>query len=271
MTLQDYLDGGELAEAISAGIAAVKAAPTDADLRYQLFAVFCFAGDLHRARKQLGALDVGDPELAQVQGVYINLLASEQERQAVFHHGAEPLLPPEPPAHLRLRLQALAAGRDGDHARADELLAAAVAEQPELSGKINGDSLAAVRDMDDLLGSQLEVFAGGRYLWLPFERIAELKMEAPRHLLDLLWLPARILDQQGATSSVHIPVLYEGSAAGDDPRAATGRLTEWYCPGGEYVRGRGQRLVGWADETANVTELPLLDVRSLELAAKGTG
>ena len=127
-SLQDYLDGGDLAEAISAGIAAVKAEPTNPDLRYQLFAVLCFAGEFHRARKQLGALDVGDPELARVQGVYINLLASEKERLAVFHHGAEPLLPPDPPSHLQLRLQALAADRENDHARSDELLAAAIAE-----------------------------------------------------------------------------------------------------------------------------------------------
>lgn len=265
MGLQDHLDGGKLEEAIATGIAAVKADPTNADLRYQLFAVFCFAGELHRARKQLGALDVGDPQLAQAQGVYINLLAAEQERLAVFHHGTEPLMPPDPPRHLQLRLQGLAAARAGDHARADELLAAAVAEQPELVGSINGDPCAALRDMDDLLGSQLEVFAGGRYLWLPLERIAELTIETPRHLLDLLWLPAEIRDRQDATSRVHIPVLYEKSSESSDPRAATGRLTEWYCPGGEFVRGRGQRLLGWAPPDGELTELPVLELRSLKL------
>jgi len=269
MGLQESLDGGDLAEAISAGIAAVKADPANADLRYQLFAVFCFAGELHRARKQLAALDVGDPELSQVQGVYINLLASEQERLAVFHHGAEPLLPPDPPSHLKLRLQALAAAGAGDYAQADELLTTAVGEQPELTGTINGESLLAVRDMDDVLGSQLEVFAGGRYLWLPFERISEMIIEAPRHLLDLLWLPAKITDRHGSTSSVHLPVLYEDSSKGDDPRTATGRLTEWYCPGGEHVRGRGQRLLGWAAAAGETAEIPLLELRSLKLESEG--
>ncbi len=269
MGLQDYLDGGELTEAISEGIAAVKADPTNADLRYQLFAVLCFAGELHRARKQLAALDVGDPELSRVQGVYINLLASEQERLAVFHHGAEPLLPPDPPAHLQLRLQALAAAGSGDYTQADELLDEAVAAQPELAGSLNDEAFAAVRDMDDLLGSQLEVFAGGRYLWLPLERISELTIEAPRHLLDMLWLPAQITDRHGSTSSVHIPVLYESSSKGEDPRAATGRITEWYCPGGEQVRGRGQRLLGWASAAGEAAELPLLELRSLKLDSEG--
>ncbi len=268
MSLQEHLDGGNLAEAIAEGIAAVKADPLNADLRYQLFAVLCFAGDLHRARKQLGALDVGDPELARVQGVYINLLASEQERLAVFHHGAEPLLPPDPPLHLQLRLQALKAAHQGEHSQADDVLATAIEQQPELSGSLNGEALSAVRDMDDLLGSQLEVFAGGRYLWLPFERITELKIAPPGHLLDLMWLPAEITDRQGSTSSVHIPVMYESSSKGDDPRTATGRLTEWYSTGGEHVRGRGQRLLGWA-EAGELSELPILDLRLLQLAAAG--
>jgi len=269
MELQDYLDGGELAEAISVSTAAVKADPTNADLRYRLFAVLCFAGELHRARKQLGALDVGDPELSRVQGVFINLLASEQERLAVFHHGALPLLPPDPPSHLELRLQALKAGYEGNFDRSEELLMAAVGEQPEITGSINGEALTAVRDMDDLLGSQLEVFAGGRYLWLPFERITEMKIEAPNHLLDLLWLPAQITDQRGSTASVHIPVLYESSSKGNDPRAATGRITEWQCPGGEYLRGCGQRLLGWAKETGDAAEIPILELRSLQLVFEG--
>jgi len=263
--LQENLDGGNLAEAISEGIAAVKANPTDSDLRYQLFAVLSFGGELHRARKQLAALDVGDPELAAVQGVYINLLASEQERLAVFHHGAEPLLPADPPQHLQLRLQALAAAHKGDHAAADELLATAIGVQPELTGAINGEPMTAVRDLDDLLGSQLEVFAGGRYLWLPFERIAELELDEPRHLLDLLWLPAQLTDRQGETSRVHIPVLYEDSWNSEDLRAATGRITEWYCPGGEHERGRGQRLLGWGTAVGEMADIPLLELRTLTL------
>lgn len=266
--LQGKLDNGNLAEAISDGIAAVKADPTNSDLRYQLFAVLCFSGDLHRARKQLEALDVGDPELAKVQGIFINLLASEQERLAVFHHGVEPLLPPDPPEHLLLRLKALKAAHEGSHARADELLDTAVESQPELTGQVNGEPLTAIRDQDDLLGSQLEVFAGGRYLWLPFEQIAELTVAAPRHLLDLLWLPAQLIDRQGEMSRVHLPVLYVDSSQSEDPRAATARLTEWHCPGGQYERGRGQRLLGWGTAAGEAAETPILELRKLTLQSE---
>jgi type VI secretion system protein ImpE len=266
MGLRAQLDGGNLAEAISAGVAAVKARPGDADLRYQLFALFCFAGDRHRARKQLAALDVADRELTRVQAVYINLLASEQERTAVFHHGAAPLLPGEPPPHLERRQAALAAAGRGEPARAAELVAEAIDLQPEIAGQVNDAPLTSLRDMDDYLGSLLEVFAGGRYLWLPLEHIAKLEVAPPRHLLDLLWLPAELTDHAGAISSIHLPVLYEGSAHGGDPRCATGRLTEWASDGGELWRGRGQRVLGWAAPGGDLTELPLLELRSLALS-----
>jgi type VI secretion system protein ImpE len=265
MDLRAQLDGGDVAGAIAACVAAVKARPGDADLRYQLFAVLCFAGDRHRARKQLAALDVSDPELTRVQAIYINLLASEQERSAVFHHGAAPLLPGEVPAHLERRLAALAAAGRGEPTRAAELIAEAIDLQPEMMGQVNGEPLTSLRDMDDYLGSLLEVFAGGRYLWLPLERIVKLEVAAPRHLLDLLWLPAEMTDRTGAVSSIHLPVLYEGSAEGDEPRCATGRVTEWIGDGGEMWRGRGQRVLGWASPGGDLTELPVLELRSLEL------
>ncbi|MBE0564830.1 MAG: virulence protein SciE type, partial [Krumholzibacteria bacterium] len=155
----------------------------------------------------------------------------------------------------------------GEHERAAALVAAAVELQPELGGRLDGAPLASLRDLDDQLGSLLEVFAGGRYLWLPLERIARLEVPAPRHLLDLLWLPVQLTDRGGATTSVHLPVLYEGSHDGGDPRCATGRVTEWYDAGGGLARGRGQRLLGWSSPAGEVSELPLLELRTLELDA----
>ncbi len=268
MDLQAQLDDGDLDAAVASCIAAVKARPGDANSRYRLFAVLCFTGDLHRARKHLAALDVGDPELGRALPVYINLLASEQERRAVYRHGVEPMLPPDPPEHLVLRRDALAAAGRGEHDRSAALVEQAVAAQPELTGTLNGAAVNAVRDLDDQLGSLLEVFAGGRYLWLPLERFASLETEPPRNLLDLMWLPARLTDHGGASSTVHLPVLYEGSwEAGDDPRCATGRTTEWYDAGGGLARGRGQRVLAWSAPDGDANELPLLELRTLELGA----
>ena len=58
--LHEALRSGELAEAIAEAVSEVKANPTDAESRYRLFALLAFSGDLHRARKQLEALGLGD-------------------------------------------------------------------------------------------------------------------------------------------------------------------------------------------------------------------
>ncbi|TFG87148.1 MAG: avirulence locus temperature-dependent protein secretion protein [Gemmatimonadales bacterium] len=262
--LREALQRGMLTEAVAEAITAVKANPTDAESRYRLFALLAFSGDLHRARKQLEALGMGDEQMERAKAVYINLLAAELERRAVFHHGTPPLMPPDPPSHLTLRLAALAdisAGRFEDAAAKLEL---AVEDLPAQNGTINGQAFAGWRDLDDLLGSVLEVFAGGRYMWLPLERIQSLEIKPPSHLLDLLWLPVDLIDVHGASTAVHVPVLYIGSNEGQDPRTATGGITEWYDQGCGILRGRGQRLLGWAGSDGELQELPLLELRTVE-------
>ncbi len=261
--LKEVLGSGDLEIAIAEAIASVKAKPTDAESRYRLFALVAFSGDLHRARRQLGALGVGDEQLERAKAVYINLLAAEQERRAVYGNGADPLLPPNPPEHLQLRLVALKAA-GGDNAEpAAATIEQAIDAQPELTGEINGKPFTALRDLDDSLGSVLEIFAGGRHVLLPFERIRRLEMDAPGHLLDLLWIPARLTDLKGVESSVHIPALYVGSAEGEDPRCTTGAITEWIDQGDEIFRGCGQRILAWQDAEGQVQELPILALRDL--------
>ena len=267
--LQAALHEGKLEEAIAATISEVKANPTDAESRYRLFALIAFSGDLHRARKQLEALGMGDEQMERAKAVYVNLLAAEQERRAVFHHGEPPLMPPDPPEHLSLRLAALADLREGRSEEAAAKLDEAVEKLPDCGGTLNGEPLMAWRDLDDLLGSVLEVFAGGRYMWLPLERIQSLEIKPPSHLLDMLWLPVDVVDVHGASTSVHVPVLYEGSHEGEDPRTATGAVTEWMDQGAEILRGRGQRLLAWAGPDGEAHELPLLELRSVQLESSG--
>lgn len=262
--MQEILGSGDLTLAIAQAIDQVKAKPTDAESRYRLFALLAFSGDLHRARRQLEALGVGDEQLERSRAVYINLLAAEQERRAVFDHDAEPLLPVDPPEHLQLRMDALRDIRDKEFGAAAQKIEKAVEVLPSFKGNLNGQPISALRDLDDLLGSVLEIFAGGRYAWLPLERIKTLEIEPPSHLLDLLWIPARLTDSKGAESSVHLPVLYHGSHLAEDARAGTGLVTEWYEQGEGIFRGRGQRLLAWAGESEEAQELAMLALRNLD-------
>lgn len=263
-SLNEVLGGQDLESALTNAINQVKAKPTDAESRYRLFALLAFSGDLHRARKQLEALGMGDEVMVRAKAVYINLLAAEQERRAVHHHQAEPLLPPDPPQHLQLRLSVLGADPGKDPEGNAAKLEQAVEVMPALKGTINGEPFGALRDLDDVLGTVLEVFAGGRHVLMPFERIHKLETKAPSHLLDLLWLPAQLTDTKGVESSVHLPALYVDSPQAEDPRALTGSITEWHDQGAEVYRGRGQRLLAWQDGEGQVQELPILALRNLE-------
>jgi type VI secretion system protein ImpE len=265
-TAAELWRSGDLAGAVAAQTAAVKARPADVEARTLLFALLGFAGQWERAGSHLRAMaaaDIGWERAVQFQR---GLLTAEIHRQGVFEGEASPVVPPQPPAHVEHRLAALRAWRQGDEAGAAEHAAAAVAAQPELSGKVNGQAFAGWRDLDDLLGSVCEVFAGGRYLWLPWERIRSLDVAVPERLPDLLWTPARLLDRDGEEMSVHLPALYAGSHTWSDPELQLGRRTDW-SGGADLQRGQGLRLLAWADEAGEVRELPLLDLRTLELDA----
>jgi type VI secretion system protein ImpE len=260
----EHLAAGRVSEALAEQIEVVRGRPLDADARYLLFQLFTLTGAWERAAKQLAALARLDPELQRGVAMYRSLLAAEVEREAVFAGTTDPILPPEPPAHARLRLEALQAAAAGDPGTAAQRVAAARDERPIVKGTCNGETFTGLADADELLASLLEVFAGGRYLWLPLEHIARLTATAPRHLLETVWLPAQLEYADGEAATVHLPALYPGSAGADDA-VRLGRETRWreLAPG--VLAGGGLRLLvlGSGDESQ---EVPILELRDLAIA-----
>lgn len=265
MSPHDHFQSGRLAEALAAQTAEVKSNPTDVERRYTLFAFLCFAGELERADKQLDVLTSIDPKIEVGSRIYRQLLASEMQRRRVYEGTAEPMLPPTAPLHANLRLEALAQHRSGNRSELTTLLDRAAEASPDLSGFVNDRAFQSMGDADGLLGSVLEVFAGGRYLWLPFEEIRSLTLDAPRHLLDLLWTAADLVDREGTEASVHIPATYALTSPSVDDAIRLGRATIWSYDSG-WERGQGQRLldvVAADPEKDPTTEIPWLSIRSL--------
>jgi type VI secretion system protein ImpE len=267
MTGQDLWKEGRLDDAIAAQTAWVKAHPTEAEGRYLLFAFLCYTGDLDRADRQLDALGIQDPKLEAGSMVYRNLLASEAERRRVWRKGDEPLLPPDPPPWTKHRLEAIRAAREGEPGAVAAALEAARSAEGEVAGRCDDTAFSAILDTDDFLEPVLEVFAGGRYLWLPFERIRSLEIDDPKHVLDLLWIPAKLEDAEGTTADIHLPALYPDSHDSSGDGLRLGRATEWTETAGAS-RGEGQKILflaaGDGDEDA---ERPLLSIRRLTLGA----
>ena len=166
MLAQELVKEGHLAEAIETQLAEARSFPADEDRRHLLFTILALAGDLERATLQVDALGALGPRLEPWAGIYRGLLAAEAERRRAHRDGASPLLPKDVPPQLAKRVEALAALRAGDARAAESALAAAAG--PPARGRVDGVPFTAISDADDALGATLEVFAGGRYLWVPF-------------------------------------------------------------------------------------------------------
>jgi len=270
MTPQELLAAGEIAQAISAQSAVLRAKPTDRDARWLLFVLLCYAGEHDRAILQLDTLTQQDAAFGMGSAVYRSLVVADAERVAVLTRSGNPLLPTDSPAHVEARLEAVRALREGRSADARAALERAERARPALEGKADGAAFADLFDSDELLGPVLELFAGGHYLWLPLERVRKLELRPAKHQLELLWLPAELEDTEGNTATIHLPALYPGSAQADDPRLRAGLLTEWREDAAGLVRGLGQKVL-LALHGGEEREVALRELRALELAKPAEG
>lgn len=254
MNASELFKAGNLTGAFEAQLAEVRAAPGDDRRRLFLFELAVFLGDLDRARRQIDMLTYDIPELQMAVGVYRLALDSEAARRRCLADGAEPqfFLPPVEPVKQRLdALQLIRTGRLQDAAK---LLQDVNEAASSLRGEYNGQPFDVLRDADDLFGTVLEVFANGRYFWLPFEQIAGIAKNPPAHPRDLIWAPARLTLKDGTSGDVLLPVLYPKSHEHSDDAIKLGRATDWTSPADGLVRGVGAKTFLIGDDAAALLE-----------------
>ena len=133
---------------------------------------------------------------------------------------------------------------------------------------MNDIAFQTFADSDPRIGTRLEVFAAGSYLWIPFEHIESVEMAAPRRLRDLLWAPATIRTGPAFNvrelGEVFVPVLSPFSSKHADETVRLGRTTVWESnESGESIPF-GQKLFLVDNE-----EVPVLDIRSLRFTPSG--
>ena len=122
-------------------------------------------------------------------------------------------------------------------------------------------------DADPRIGARLEVFAAGQYTLIPFEHLQSVVLEAPRHLRDTLWAPARVLPgpafKGGELGEVLIPTLAPLTWQHPDDAVRLGRATGWEEGDGGEIHPIGQKLLLAGEEE----EIPFLELRTLEFGA----
>jgi type VI secretion system protein ImpE len=240
---QDLLRAGQLQAAMDAVSQELRTRPTDTARRTFLFELTAFSGNWDRALKQLDVLATGGQMAEAGTLLYRAAIGTERVREHMFATGDFPTTPAPGP----------------------------------VSGTLDGRPFTAIEDADPRVGARLEVFAGGRYLWLPFAHLAWLRVAAPVHLRDVRWPTARL----GTGPSVRdldlgevvLPALSPFAWRQEDPELRLGRATDWeeitdgehagdWAPVGQKVL----RVSGGAFDDDG-TLVPLLEVRDLVIAA----
>lgn len=228
MTAQELWKLGRIDEAIQALNAELRSNPTDTKRRIFLFELLCFAGVYDRAEKQLEILAQNGQQAEMGTLIYRAALHAERLRHEMFEKRTYPIS----------------------------------SARGEVSGTINGKSFTSLSDADSRIGANLEVFAAGAYLWLPFSVIASVEMAAPKRLRDTLWAPAAIRcseSYQGQElGEVLIPVLAPFAWKHEDPNVRLGRTTVIENNGSDGPLPQGQKFFLADDE-----EVPVLELRSL--------
>jgi type VI secretion system protein ImpE len=235
MTPEELLRQGKLDESLKAVEALVRSAPADPKLRVMLFQVLAVMGQWDRAQTQLqtaAQMNVANGLMAQVckQAIMCEFLRSE-----VWSGKRTPLVLGEPEEWVSWVIQAAAMTAAGQHAGAADLRARAFEAAPAVAGQIvTGDSDSEpqsfewIADADERLGPMLEAIVDGKYYWIPWQRIALVKIDKPADLRDVVWLPANFVWSAGGQSVGLIPVRYPGSEnARHDPLIRMARKTEF--------------------------------------------
>jgi len=232
MNAKQLYQAGRLSEAVAALVGELRQNPGDTQRRAFLFELLAFAGDYERAERQLQALPQGDSSMDLWVLVGRAALAAERKRQEMFARGEYPPV--------------------------------SVEEPPAISGVINGRPFLSLEDADGRFGVKLELIAAGRYMWLPLEHVATIRIEPPRRLRDLLWLPAQIRTGPAfrdlELGEVLLPSLYPLSWRHADEAVRLGRATVWEEQEDGKVAPFGQKTL-----LVDGEELPLLELRTLEI------
>jgi type VI secretion system protein ImpE len=251
---------GDPEAALASLQAVVRAEPADAKHRVFLFQLLSVLGQWGRALTQLnlaGELDAGTLGMVQV---YREALGAEALRAEVFAGRKSPVIFGDPEQWVAMLLEALRLAGRGEYEKSQALRAEAFEQAPATAGRLNDRPFEWIADADARLGPILEAVVNGRYYWIPFHRIAEMRVERPSDLRDLVWLPVELKWANGGDAVGLIPARYPGSESASDPLLKLGRRTEWTDVGAELFVGSGQRMLA-----TDAGEFPLMELESVTL------
>jgi len=249
---------GRVDEALATLKESVRNDPSDWHLRVFLFQLLSVQGEWEGALNQLNiAADMNSDCLLLAQ-LYSPALNCEALRAEIFAGRRSPLFLGEPPEWVVGLTQGLRLLQEGQVPAAAALHDRAIEAAPATAGTLNGEPFEWIADSDSRLGPVLEAIIDGKYYWIPFKNIRDIRVEKPQDLRDVIWIKAYFTWANEGRSTGLIPVRYANSEKNSDDAVKLARKTEWLDQGSNLYAGQGQRM--FATDTG---EYSLLEIRQL--------
>ena len=255
----EFLQSADPASALKALTDEVRAKPADSKLRVFLAQLLCVLGQWERALNQLNVAAELDAMAIPMKQVYGEAVRCEGLRAEVFAGTRTPMVFGQPDEWLALLIESLLRQGAGDAKLAEDLRQRAFDAAPATPGTLDGKPFEWLADADMRLGPVLEAFVNGRYYWIPYARLAHVKLDPPEDLRDCVWLPAHLQFENGGETLALVPVRYEGTEKSDDGALQLARKTEWRELQPEVWAGLGQRMLS----SSEGAEHALMDVREI--------
>jgi type VI secretion system protein ImpE len=259
MNAADLLKTADTAAALKALSDEVRIKPADAKLRVFLSQLLCVMGQWERALNQLTVAAELDALAVPMKQMYGEAIRGEGLRADVFAGKRTPMVFGQPDEWLALLIESLLRAGRGEAEPAQELRVKAFDRAPTSNGSIDGQAFEWLADADMRLGPVLEAYVNGRYYWVPFARLAHIKIDAPEDLRDCVWLPAHLQFENGGESLALIPTRYDGSQANVSGEIQLARKTQWSELWPEVWTGQGQRVF-----SSDAGDHALMDVREID-------
>ncbi len=260
MSAEDLLKAENLPGALAALEDDVRRHPDVARFRVFLFQLLCVMGQWDRAVRQLQVATELSPDARMMAQTYREAIICEVYREKVFAGQKTPLIFGEPADWIARLAEALKLLADGHLDSSSEMRAGAFEAAPITAGKINDHDFGWIADADTRLGPILEAIVNGRYYWVPFAALAEVTIDEPSDLRDVVWMPAKIRLKNAGETVALIPTRYAGTLESGDGSQILSRETSWRDLGEETFVGIGQRIL-----STDVEDTALMDVRSITL------
>jgi type VI secretion system protein ImpE len=240
----------------------VRAKPADSKLRVFMAQLLCVLGQWERALNQLTVAAELDALAVPMKQVYGEAIRCEGLRVQVFAGKRTPMVFGQPDQWLALLIESLLRHGAGDAQAGEDLRARAFEAAPATGGTIDGARFEWLADADMRLGPVLEAYVNGRYYWIPYARLAQVKVEPPEDLRDCVWTPAHLQFENGGETLALIPTRYEGTERSSDGQLLLARRTDWREQAPEVWCGLGQRVLG-----SDAGDHALMDVREINFDA----